>query len=133
MAARLDSHSQQLAARLAAVALPDLGMRPNLPLTDPLIRRLLAFPFKGSPLAQTLRLHSGDERSQPALIKAALEIAGVSMASMARRLGVSQQAVYLTVQGLGKSRRIADAVAYACGSTAAELWPQVYRSEAGAA
>jgi len=68
----------------------------------------------------------------PADIKALIEKAGQSQASIARSVRatkgdhVSQAAVHHVIRGLSKSRRIAQQIARVTGVPVSQLWPGKY-------
>lgn len=69
----------------------------------------------------------------PALIQAALKIAGVSQAEIARRCtakGVSESLVGQVIQGRCRSKRVETCIAAATGILPSELWPQWYGPDA---
>lgn len=55
-------------------------------------------------------------------IKARLVEKGVVMADIARELGVTRQAIYMTLSGTLKSTRIQEALAQRLGTTPDKLW-----------
>lgn len=56
-------------------------------------------------------------------IKIELIKKGIPAAEVARRMGVSRQAIYQTIDGIIKSRRLRKAIAEAIGVEVTELWP----------
>jgi lambda repressor-like predicted transcriptional regulator len=69
----------------------------------------------------------GSERMDPELIKANLRIAGSSVATIARELGVSVAAVSKTIRYSNcRSRRIESAVADALNLAPSAIWPARY-------
>lgn len=56
-------------------------------------------------------------------IKIELIKKGIPAAEIGRRMGVSRQAIYQTVDGEIKSNRLRKAIAEAIGVTVEELWP----------
>lgn len=48
---------------------------------------------------------------------------GIPAAGIARQMGVSRQAIYQTVDGIIKSRRLRKAIAEAIGVKIEDLWP----------
>jgi lambda repressor-like predicted transcriptional regulator len=56
-------------------------------------------------------------------IKGNLLINGVSVAEIARELGVSRQAVYQTISGTIRSPKIMEFIAGVIGKQASEIWP----------
>lgn len=65
----------------------------------------------------------------PEDIKAALRKRGVTIRTIAARLGVHDATVSNIIWARGKSRRIADGIAQVLGTTADDLWPNTYRPE----
>lgn len=61
---------------------------------------------------------------RPNKIKAILVEKGVTVTSIAKRLGVSQPTVTLTIQGKTTSARIRAAIAEAIGQPVEKLWPE---------
>lgn len=67
----------------------------------------------------------------PALIQAALKIAGISQAEIARRCdNISESLVGQVIQGRCRSKRVETCIAAATGILPAELWPQWYGPKA---
>lgn len=62
----------------------------------------------------------------PEDIKASLRKARVRQSVLARKLNVTEAALYLVIHGHSKSQRIAQAISSAIGKRAAELWPGKY-------
>lgn len=66
----------------------------------------------------------------PADIKAAIEKAGLTQASIAKELGVTPMAVWQVIHGRSHSRNIERRIANAIGRTPGSIWPQFYPKEA---
>lgn len=62
----------------------------------------------------------------PEDIKASLRKARVRQSVLARKLKVTEAALYLVIHGQSKSQRIAQAISTAIGKRASELWPGKY-------
>ena len=62
----------------------------------------------------------------PAEIKAALEIAGFSLADIAREFETNRSAISSVVNGHGRSKRIEDRIVEIIRRPAAEIWPHWY-------
>lgn len=63
-------------------------------------------------------------------IKIRLLEKGITGAEIARRVGVTRVAIYLTISGEIKSYRLRRAIANALGMTVSELWPSNNRKVA---
>ncbi len=61
---------------------------------------------------------------QPAVIKASLELAGYSQATIAADLGLDKRSVYQVVHGLGRSAKVERRIARVIERTRHEIWPQ---------
>ena len=61
--------------------------------------------------------------------KAALALAGLTQADIARKLDVSKQAVGMVIQGVTRNPRIRVAIAEACGMPVEVLFPQTADAE----
>jgi len=59
-------------------------------------------------------------------IKFKLRLAGLSLSSIARDLGISQSTVTVVCQGYRKSHRVQTAIAIALDEAAEELFPERY-------
>lgn len=60
----------------------------------------------------------------PAQIKAAIEMARSSMSLIAKAIGVAPQTVRSVVHGLGRSRRVEEAVSKVTGIPLETIWPK---------
>ena len=56
--------------------------------------------------------------------KALMIIKGVKTIDLAKKLGVSPSCIYLVRSDLGKSRRVEEALAKACGVPRREMFPE---------
>lgn len=63
-------------------------------------------------------------------VKGALHLRGVSLADIARQLGVTPTTVTVVSKGHRRSRRIENAIAQALGLSPRTVWPERYRGEA---
>jgi len=59
----------------------------------------------------------------PLEIKIELLKSGISIRRLARQEGVSHTAIYYTIHGVNKGRKLREAVARAIGKSVEEIWP----------
>ena len=67
-----------------------------------------------------------DAKASHERVKAALAIKGITLAQVARELGVAASTVTIVSQGDRRSRRVETAIARAAGTEPAFLWPERY-------